>query len=77
MKRRILIEGFWDRVDSVCYKSGLSKLEIARRIGCDRKTLMQSRMNGAMMNSGYLAKFCAVTGASADYLLGLREGSES
>ena len=75
MKKRILIEGFWDRVDSVCYKSGLSKTEIARRIGCDRKTLM--RMNSAMMNSGYLAKFCAITGTSADYLLGLREGSES
>lgn len=73
MKKRILIEGFWDRVDSVCYKSGLSKSEIAMRIGCDRKTLMQSQMNCAMMNSGYLAKFCAVTGTSADYLLGLKK----
>lgn len=73
MKKGILIEGFWDRVDSVCYKSGLSKTEIARRIGCNRKALMQNQMNGAMMNSGYLAKFCAVTGASADYLLGLKK----
>lgn len=65
-----LIYGFWDRLDEVCEQSGMTKAEISRRMGIDRKTLYNT-CGSKSMNSGYLAKFCGVTGASADYLLGL------
>ena len=68
-KRKTLIYGFWDRVNEVIAEDGRSKNEIARRMGCDRKTLYPS---GATMNPLYLARFCFVTGVSADYLFGLK-----
>lgn len=70
MKKSIYIEGFYDRLDEACYRSGMKKCEIARVCGFDRKILCGERQY--MMNSGYLAKFCAVTNTSADWLLGLR-----
>jgi transcriptional regulator with XRE-family HTH domain len=65
-----LIFGFWDRFDEACKQSGMTKAEISRRMGVDRKTLYNPH-DSRSMNSGYLAKFCGVTGVSADYLLGL------
>ena len=62
--------GFWERVEQACKKSGLSKSEIARRGGFDRR-LISSPTTG-MMHAMTLARFCAVTGASADWLLGLK-----
>ena len=65
----IYIEGFDKRVEEACFHSGLSKSEIARRCGFDRKVLQTSRRE--MMNGGNLAKFCYVTGTDANWLLGL------
>ena len=68
MKKSIYIEGFYDRLDEACRRSGMTKNEIAIRCCFSRKVLYPGRM----MNSGYLARFCAVTNTSADWLLGLR-----
>lgn len=70
MQRRIVIEGFNERLEIACYQSGLSKKEIARRMKMDYKVLMPY---GWQMGSGVLARFCSVTGVSADWMLGLRK----
>lgn len=72
MKKKFYIEGFYERMDEAVHNSGLSKNEIARRCGFDRKTLTGPRDN-RMINSGYLAKFCVVTKADANWLLGLKK----
>lgn len=70
MKNVPLIRDFWERVDEAVTTSGKSKTQIAREAGFDRKAL--SRSNGSGMHSRVIAAFCAVTGADANYLLGLR-----
>lgn len=68
-----LIYGFWDRVDEAARASGIPKAEIARRMGYSRKVLYFC--NRAQVLNGYaLAKFCAITNVSADWLLGLKSG---
>ena len=74
MKKRGYVEGFWDRVNVVCARSGMSKQEITMRMGVNRKLLYGS--DRANISSLYLARFCAVTGADANWMLGLK-GSES
>lgn len=71
MNKCSMIYGFWDRVDAASAASGKSKEQIARLMGCERKVLYA---RGGTMHAVYLARFCAVTGVSADYLLGLTEG---
>jgi len=68
-----LIRGFWDRMDEAVIRSGMTKTEIAKRMGVHRHFLHSEHSKG--VNSGYLAKFCGVTGASADWLLGLKGGA--
>lgn len=73
MKRKQkLIEGFWDRVEEVVYNTGLSKCEIARRMGGERKLLITGKAENRMLSAGYVASFCAVTGTDANWLLGVR-----
>lgn len=71
MKKNTYIEGFHERLDTACLRTGLSKTEIARRAGFDRKTLHP--MKHQMMGSAYIAKFCAVTGTDANWLLGVKK----
>lgn len=70
MKKHMYIEGFQERLDEACKKTGLSKAEIARRAGFDRKTLYP--LSNQMMGSAYIAKFCAATGTDANWLLGIK-----
>lgn len=73
MKRKQkIIFGFWDRVNDVIYKTGLSKCEIARRMGCDRKVLIGAESEGRMLSAINVASFCAVTGTDANWLLGVK-----
>lgn len=65
----IYIQGFRDRLDEACADSGLTKIEIARRCGFDRKVLFPS--TGQMLTSGHVARFCAVTKIDANWLLGI------
>lgn len=72
MKSSIYIAGYKERLNQACLDSGLNKSEIARRAGFNRKTLCPTEH--VMMGSGYLAKFCAVTGTDANWLLGIKRG---
>ena len=70
MKVNSYIEGFHERLDEACRRTGLSKAEIARRAGFDRKSLHPKEHT--MMTSAYITKFCAVTNTDANWLLGIR-----
>ena len=67
------IEGYHERLEEACRESGLSKAEIARRCRMKRSCLY----NDGMLSSFFLAKFCAVTKVSADWLLGLKREKEA
>lgn len=68
MKQRTRIEGFWQRMNAVM--EGKNKNELAKRIGCNRKTLYG---NDGTLSPVYLARFCAITGTDANWLLGIRK----
>lgn len=70
MNKSKYIEGFYERLEEACSQYGETKVEIARRCGFDRKILMGVCRN-RMMNSGNLARFCALTGTDANWLLGV------
>ena len=72
MQRRIVIEGYKERLEEAVYQSGMTKKEIARLMGMDRKVL-QPENRYCQMGAGALMKFCAITGVSADWMLGLRK----
>ena len=69
------IEGFWERIEEAVSRSGLSKKQIAERGGFNRKDLSPATTN-CMLSARNLAKFCAVTKTSADWLLGLSRKEE-
>lgn len=71
MKRITLIPGFWERVDIACERSGKTKAKIAKEM-CRSRGVMYHK-SGDTVNASTLRKFCLVTGASADWLLGLKE----
>lgn len=68
------LRGFWDRLEDACIKSGMTKVEITRRMNVDRKVLY--RGDDRDMNCLYVARFCAVTGTDANWLLGLKGANE-
>ena len=72
MKTTVKIEGFAERLHQAIEASGMSRNQIANLMGMERKVLLPSS-TGCQMGSGALAKFCAITGVSADWLLGLKK----
>lgn len=70
MKRRGHIEGFLERLNLAVIKSGMTKYEITKRMGVNRKLLYGTDREN--INALYLAKFCAVTNTDANWLLGLK-----
>lgn len=72
MKTKMKIEGYAERLDQAIEASGMSRNQIARLMGMERKVLLPLT-TGCQMGSGALAKFCAITGVSADWLLGLKK----
>jgi hypothetical protein len=66
--------GFWDRIEEAIKDSGMSKVQIAEKMGVERKSLYPKKFakeDTRSWHSGRLAAFCKVTGVSADWLLGL------
>lgn len=63
------IRGMAERVDQVCFETGLTKSQICKQMGFDRKALYDTSVFSVLK----LARFCAVTGADANWLLGLTE----
>lgn len=70
-RHKSLIYGFWDRFDEALTNKNISKNELARRVGCDRKTLYRS--SGVTPNALYLVRICVQLDVSADYLLGIKK----
>ncbi len=64
------VEEFWKRFDECTTETGDSKVKIAKRIGCDRKTLYTPREKERIPTSLYIARFCAIYKYSSDYLFG-------
>ena len=71
MEKQKVIYGFWDRIEEAIFESGLSKCEIARKMGCERRVLITGQSEARMLSAHNLMEFCNVTGVSADYILGL------
>lgn len=69
MRNSRYIFGFRERLDEACYRTGLTKKEIAKRGNFDRKCLYPSQND--VMSSVNIAKFCAVTKTDANWLLGI------
>ena len=66
-----VVNGFWDRFYELIEETGESKISVAKRIGCDRKTLMASGATEAKIpNLLYIARFCTTYNYSPEYLLG-------
>ena len=74
MKRKGHIEGFWDRINIAVIRSGMSKRQITDRMNVNRKLLYGTDREN--ISSLYVAKFCAVTGTDANWLLGLTRGGK-
>lgn len=72
MQKKLKIEGFPERLEQAIEASGMSRNQIASLMGMERKVLLPSS-TGCQMGSGALAKFCAITGVSSDWMLGLRK----
>lgn len=66
---------FWYRIEDAVIASGMNKSEIARKAGLHRQTLSYMP-NRKIMSCASLKAFCEVTGASADWILGLTEEQE-
>lgn len=71
MSEHIKINGFWDRVNQAIDDSGKNKSQISKECGFQRGVL-QGESDNRMLSVGSLAKFCSVTGVSADWILGLK-----
>lgn len=56
-------------------QSGMTADEVAERMGATKYS-MKNWLGGAPMRQDTLRKFCEVTGASADVVLGLKEPEE-
>lgn len=61
----------YDRLERELYKKNISKAELARRCGFDRKVLQR---DSGTMYLPYFRKVCATLHISADYLLFGKEG---
>lgn len=67
MNRHQQVEGLWERVEQVCFETGMTKPQLCKQMGFDRKSLYDSSGFSVLK----LARFCAVTGTDANWLLGL------
>lgn len=65
MEYKDAVDEIWERIEEEISRQKISKKEVARRCGFDRKNLF-GRRNMRIM---YFAKLCEVLNISADYLL--------
>ncbi len=63
-----MIKGYRERLEKAIGRSGLTKSEIARRCGFDRKALSGE----FTLSTVNLVKFCVITKTDANWLLGLK-----
>ena len=63
----------WYRIEDVVIASGMTKVEIAKEGGFHRQSITYSPRQNVLPSTRVLIAFCKVTGASADWILGLEE----
>ena len=63
------LEGLSERLRALIDNSGLTYVELAKRMGIHRHTLCSYREGDVQPDSYTLARFCLVFHVSADYLL--------
>lgn len=63
------LRGFADRLDALCYESGMIDRKLAESCGVNRKTILAYRHGESTPNCATLAKMCKALQTSADYLL--------
>ena len=61
--------GFADRLSQTMHDRGINIVQMAKRIGMERKSVSMWVNGYSMPNSLILAKMCKVLNVSADYLL--------
>lgn len=67
-----MIQGMDERVEYIVQNSGMSRRELAKRCGVSKNTFQINRWyEGTNYSATTIVKLCSVTGASADYILGL------
>lgn len=71
MNHRTKCEGLTNRLRNAVLNSGLTAREIQKRAGISKSTYY-GHMKGKAMTEFYIARYCAVLGISADWLLGLK-----
>ena len=65
---------YFARLVQAAGECDMSFAQIAREMGCTRHCLYGEHK--CFMNSWYLKRFCEVTGASADFILGIEKKGE-
>lgn len=69
MKFRHIPKGFPERLGREIYLSGYTTIQIAQRIGCERKSVTNWQMGHNCPSAYQLGQLSKLLGVSADYLL--------
>ena len=70
MVRAALPEGIIKRLKDAYFQSGLTYVDLAKKVGCNRKTIMYLIAGDKKaMNLTYFARLCKELHVSADYIL--------
>ena len=67
---KTMIEGFWERFEDCMYETSITKVDIAKKLGCHRHLLING-FEGRTPNSKVVMQFCAEYGFSLGYLCGI------
>lgn len=65
------LRGFDERLDDAIYYSGLTCVQIAKYLKCDRRTIYSWRRGYSEPTAFQIARLCDVLKVKADWLLGL------
>lgn len=69
-----MVYGFGDRLKGAIKKKNINYVQLSKRTGIDRKTIMNYCNNqSSPTGCAYLMRLCRELNVSADYLLGLKE----
>ena len=74
-KKKTMIEGFWDRLEECIYDTNETKVDIASKIGCNRKVLYDD-LDGRAPHTQVILRFCAEYGVSLGYICGISKDKE-
>lgn len=70
------IETFEQRLQYILARKGMTQIDLAKQVGCDRKTINRLINGTSKVNIDILKQICSILNVSADYLLfGILKGS--